>query len=130
MKRSLLVVVLAGATLFGGCLGRSTPPRGEGSALWMANESGELTGADQARLAALGVREMFLDAGDLTWGGPEIRRRALPRVPRRTPSTLVVYGAWQPGKRDPDEVADRLLTELQALRIEAEQKRRPREKQK
>lgn len=116
------VLLLVGALVCVACLGRSLEPKARGSSLWLASDSGELTAAHQSKLAGLGLREVFLDAGDLEWNGaPAIRRRALPNVPRRTTSTLVVYGQWLPGERKPAEVGKLLLAELLALRIEAEQ---------
>lgn len=105
-----------------GCFGGSTEPKPSGSALWLASDSGELVAEDQARFAGLGLKEVFLDAGDLVWDEAlSIRRRELPTVPKRTPSTLAVHGLWLPGEREPLDLAKVLLAELLALRIEAEQ---------
>lgn len=122
MSYARLLLLSLGALLLAACLGRSVDPKAAGSALWLASDSGALTSSQQAKLSGLGLREVFLDAGDLEWsGGPAIRRRALPDVPRRTASTLVVHGSWLPGGRDAADIGKLLHTELLALRIEAEQ---------
>jgi hypothetical protein len=116
--------LLALALLAGACFGGPSEPKRPGSALWLAAESGELASADQVRLAAVGLTEVFLEAATLSWGAdavPTLEQRRLPRVPRRTPTTLVVSGPWLPGEREPSDVADRLHSALLARRIEAEQ---------
>lgn len=116
---ALALVVLA---LAGGCFGGGADPKPPGSALWIASDSGELSSAMQSNLASVGLSELFLDAADLEWGERvTLARRKLPAVPRRSPSTLVVHGAWTPGEREPLEVSKQLLSELISLRIEAEQ---------
>jgi hypothetical protein len=117
---------LAGAVfacgLLAGCFGRGAEPKRAGSALWLTADSAELTRAEQAELALAGLTEVYLDGGEIEWNGlPVLRRLALGKVPSRTPATLVVSGAWLPGEREPLEVAGALESELQALRIEAEQ---------
>ncbi len=105
-----------------GCFGGSRPEKPPGSALWVTRESGELDAAAQSRLAGLGLREVYLEAAELDWnGGLRLRRIERPALPRRTPTTLVISGLWLPGDRPPDGLATRLLSELTALRTEAEQ---------
>lgn len=117
----LLTVGLAG--LASGCLGGARPQKASGSALWLTRDSGELTAAAQTRLAALGLKEVYLDAAELDWGtAVRLRRVPMAAVPRRTPTTLVVSGLWQPGDRPPEQIATALLSDLSSLRIEAEQK--------
>ena len=105
-----------------GCFGGARPEKPPGSALWVTRESGELDAAAQSRLAGLGLREVYLEAAELDWnGGLRLRRIERPALPRRTPTTLVISGLWLPGDRPPDGLATRLLSELTALRTEAEQ---------
>ncbi len=114
-------LVLCGLTA--GCSGGARPQKQAGSALWLSRESGEFTAEAQARLAALGLKEIYLDAAEIEWqGNPHLRRIAPPAIPRRTPTTLVVYGGWSPGDRPPDGLATALLNELSSLRVEAEQR--------
>ncbi len=111
-----LLAVLAG------CLGAERPVKPPGSALWLAEESGELAPGTQIRLGELGVREIFLQAAELGWvGEPRLTRRSWPQVPRRTATTLVVEGDWRPGDRRAEQVAERLAVAIKSLRIEAEQ---------
>jgi len=112
-------VVLA---VLAGCLGAERPTKPPGSALWLGEESGELASGTQIRLGELGVREIFLQAAELGWSaGPRLTRRSWPRVPRRTPTTLVVEGDWRPGESHAEQVAERLTVAIKSLRIEAEQ---------
>ena len=118
----LLVLIAGLAGLAGGCLGGARPEKAGGSALWLTRDSGELTAAAQNRLAALGLKEIYLDAAELDWSGTvHLRRIKAPAIPRRTPTTLVVSGLWLPGDRPPEAMATALRSELSALRIEAEQ---------
>ncbi|MEO8195565.1 MAG: hypothetical protein ABI689_02460 [Thermoanaerobaculia bacterium] len=106
-----------------GCFGGSRPQKTPGSALWISAESGELGAEAQSRLAAFGVKEVFLDAAEIEWAGnPRLRRLAAPTLPRGTPTTLVVSGRWSPGDHPPDGLATAMLAELAALRVEAEQR--------
>ncbi len=115
-----LLALLAGTV--GGCLGGARPEKAAGSALWLTRDSGEFTAAAQTRLAALGLKEIYLDAAEVDWdGGVRLRRIKAPAIPRRTPTTLVVSGVWLPGDRPPEQLATALLSELSSLRIEAEQ---------
>lgn len=113
---------LAFALALGACFGGDAPPKPPGSALWIDPQSGELDAATQNRLAALGLREIFLEAAELSWdGGPHLGERTWARVPRRTPTTLVISGAWRPGDRGAEKTAEALEPVLRSLRIEAEQ---------
>ena len=105
-----------------GCLGGARPEKAVGSALWLTPESGALEVAAQNRLAAQGLKEIYLDAAELDWSG-DLRLRRIERaaLPRRTPTTLVVHGLWLPQDHPPDGLATSLVSELTALRIEAEQ---------
>lgn len=115
-----LLVLLSG--LAGGCLGGARPEKAGGSALWLTRDSGEFTASAQTRLAALGLKEVYLDAAELDWNGTvRLRRIQAPAIPRRTPTTLVVSGLWLPEDRPPEQIATALLSELSSLRIEAEQ---------
>lgn len=108
--------------LLAGCLGAERPIKPPGSALWLAEASGELAPGTQIRLGELGMREIFLQAAELGWNPePRLTRRSWPRVPRRTPTTLVVEGDWRPGESRADQVAERLAVAIKSLRIDAEQ---------
>lgn len=108
--------------LAAGCFGGARPEKPAGSALWVTRESGELDAAAQLRLSGLGLKEIYLEAAELDWNGAlRLRRIERPALPRRTPTTLVISGLWQPGDRPPDGLATMLLSELTALRTEAEQ---------
>lgn len=122
-QRSVFLTFLVFGGLFAGCFGGSRPQKQPDSALWLTADSGEFGAEAQSRLAALGLKEVFLDAAELEWAGnPRLRRLAAPTIPRRTPATLVVSGRWLPGDRPPDGLATALLSELSALRVEAEQR--------
>ncbi|MEO7971953.1 MAG: hypothetical protein ABIU84_00070 [Thermoanaerobaculia bacterium] len=87
----------------------------------MTADSGDFSAAAQSRLAALGLKEIYLEAADLEWHGAlELRRLARPKVPPRTPTTLVIRGRWMPGDRPPAALADSLHAAVTALRLEAE----------
>ncbi|MEO8277254.1 MAG: hypothetical protein ABI639_13655 [Thermoanaerobaculia bacterium] len=122
-QRASFVVMILVASLAGGCLGGSRPDKPRGSALWVSRDSGDLDAATQSRLAALGVKEIYLDAAELTFdGGVHLRKIKAPSIPRGTPTTLVIYGIWSPGDRPPEQLATGLASELSSLRIDAEQR--------
>lgn len=116
--------LLAGlAVLFSGCFGGSRPSKAPGSAIWLTPDSAALEAAAGSRLAALGLREVFVDAARIEWqGNPHLRSVAWPDVPRGTATTLVVAGRWTPGDRPPDGLATVLVSELSTLRVAAEQR--------
>jgi hypothetical protein len=121
--RAAVSLLLLISGLAGGCLGGSRPEKTGGSALWLTRDSGEFTAEAQDRLAALGLKEIYLDSAELDWsGGVRLRRIQAPAIPPRTPTTLVISGLWLPGDRPPEQLATGLLSELSSLRIEAEQK--------
>lgn len=117
----LTLLLLCGLTA--GCFGGARPQKAAGSVLWLTADSGELDAAAQSRLAALGLKEIFLDAAEIEWrGNPHLRPIAAPPVPRGTRTTLVVSGRWSPGDRPPDGLATALVSELSSLRVAAEQR--------
>ncbi len=110
------------ALVLSGCFGGEAPRKPAGSALWIDSQSGELDAGTQNRLAAQGLREIFLEVAELSWdGGPHLGHRTWARVPRRTPTTLVVAGEWRPGDRSAEKTAEALVPLLRNLRLEAEQ---------
>ena len=117
----LLICMIAAGLAGGGCFGGSRPQKAAGSALWLTKDAGVLDPATQSRLAALGLKEVYLDAAEIEWrGNPHLRRVEAPPIPRNTPTTLVIRGGWSPGDRPPDGLATALLSEVSGLRVEAE----------
>jgi hypothetical protein len=115
--------ILLLCALAAGCFGGSRPQKAPGPALWLTKDSGAFDEAAQSRLAALGLKEIFLDAAEIEWGGnPHLRRIEAPAIAPRTPTTLVFRGRWTPGDRPPDGLATALLSEVSGLRVEAEQR--------
>lgn len=98
--------------------------RKPGSALWLDPASGPVSREQLRDLAALGVDEVFLVAGDLSWEGGEPVLESLwrdLRVPDRTPATLVVRGAAAPVEPSSRGV-ETLAAQLQELRLEAQRR--------
>jgi len=121
--RAALSTLLVSCCLTFGCFGGSRPQKAAGSALWLTKDSGPLDAAAQARLAALGLKEVYLDAAAIEWqGNPHLRPIEAPAMPRGTAATLVIWGLWSPGDRPPDGLATALVSELSTLRVAAEQR--------
>ncbi len=98
--------------------GWGSPERAPGSALEVA--SGKLSAPQLAELEKVGVGEVWVEAGELTWDGgrPMIEETITFEPPRRLGVTLVVRGSW-PATLDP-EVGEDLLGALNQLRTAAE----------
>ena len=109
--------------LLAGCFGGEAPRKGRGSALWISARSAPVEAATLARLEALGLAELFLEAAGLEWRGVEPRLELARMSPaaRRLPATLVVTGAWPGAEIDARRVAERLDAEVDHLRLAAEQ---------
>jgi len=106
-----------------GCFGGSRPDKAPGSALWLTRDSGPFDAAAQSRLAALGLKEVYVDAAAIEWqGNPHLRAIEAPAISRGTSTTLVIRGFWSPGDRPPDGLATALVSELSTLRVAAEQR--------
>ncbi len=92
-------------------------------ALWLTPDSGALDAARRAGLAAAGLGEIYLDAAELEWNGS--LDAAAARAPGDSaphsddPGRLGPVAARRPAARRRSPTA--LLSELTALRIEAEQ---------
>lgn len=113
-----LIIGLLGV-LLGACGGRwGAPERAPGSALQVA--SGKLSAPQLAELDKVGVGEVWVEAGEVTWeaGQPKIEQKLTFEPPRRLGVTLVVRGVW-PATVDPEAGTD-LLRELNQLRTASE----------
>jgi len=90
--------------------------KAERSVLWVAAgtaiEFGDLAVLDQ-----VGLGELFIEAGRLSWEGavPRIEELPLPTMPRRTGVTLVIRGSWPQGELDAPAVAGALADHLAGL---------------
>lgn len=94
----VLAAWVALSTLFwvSGCGGDRSPTRTPGPALWITEASGELSPREFRSLSRRGVRDLFVEAGTLSWNGtdPSLERTPWIAVPERTPTTLVIRGRW------------------------------------
>lgn len=104
-------VVLLGVGACGGSRGRLEKP--SRSVLWLTR-GGALDFADFSALERLGVGELFVEAGRLSWQGtsPAIEPVPTLSLPRRTGVTLVVTGGWPQEELAAAETATRLAAEL------------------
>lgn len=119
MKINGLLVV--GLVVVAGCAGRwGGPERQPGSALQVAG--GKLSAPQLADLEGVGIRELFVEAGRLSWEAdvPTISPTLSFDAPRRLSCTLVVRGAWPEGQES--VAAADLLRQLEDLRVAAEEK--------
>lgn len=103
--------------LAGGCWnGLGGPTRPPASALWLAADTVLPAAGTLGRLRALGVGEIFLEAGHIDTSG-RLVRHAVAELPPGTAVTLVVTG----GQRHVDTaLAGRVDGDLRQLRFEAE----------
>jgi hypothetical protein len=127
--RSRAVAALAVAALAASLAGcgdaGERPRRGPGAAVWATPAAlAALDAAALDDLRAAGVRELFLEAGTVSWAGATPRLAPdLAPAPRQLPATLVVAGAWPPAaaaEADAPGVAARLAEQLAALALAAE----------
>lgn len=101
---ALLVVV----GLVAGCGAQRGPVRAPFTALAVGGDSRPLGRAELDRLAAAGVGELFVAAGELDWsgGGPRIVATAPSVLPRAAKSTLVISGTWRREAESAGRTAD------------------------
>ena len=107
------------------CGPRALPPRGAFVAVWVGAES-EAPRRDQLEaLAAAGARELFWEAGAVSWetGRPRLVAAPAPALPRETPVTLVVSGEWNALAESPRTTARAWEEGIAALEIRAREGR-------
>lgn len=117
--RVALAALLVAATACGGEADRPRRPRG--SAVWVDPERAPLMAEGRRVLREAGVDEVFLEVGEIEWGGEGARLEEAASalngaVPPGTPVTLVVRGASPPADVDPDAAAQSLARSLRDLR--------------
>jgi hypothetical protein len=101
--------------------GRSRP---SGDAVWLAPESGTLDRQDLRRLERAGLRDLFVEVGEIVWRGavPEVEGAVLRparQLPDGAPVTLALRGSLAPGAYDSVRAADILAASLDDLRLRA-----------
>lgn len=104
-----------------GCGGQRAPERSEGSALWVSDASRPLAAAELRALSRGGVRELFVEVGELTWDGSRPALGAFPwyEPPERVLATLVVRGSWPAREIDGADVAESLAPAIRPLLAQA-----------
>lgn len=107
LGRRLAVLALAAVAIGCPSLFRR-PKKAATSALWLAGPSEIAAAPEMRRLEAVGVRELFLDAGELRAEGGSLRlvgKSAL-ALPRRVPVTLVLRGSLPAGASASSSLVD------------------------
>lgn len=119
--RTLWALLALTALLLTSCKGGgSGAERAVGSVLWVDGRSGPVSESDFQALASNGVREIFLQAAELSWEGGEPRLEvSWPGVPLpRTRVTLVIGG--QAPRGEVGDVGARLADELTPLELDVQ----------
>lgn len=122
MKAHCCLFVAAVGLLFG-CGSRwGGIERAPGSALWVAG--GVLDAPALGSLEGVGIRELFVEAGVLSWEGtrPRVAVDLEFSPPKRLAATLVIRGPWTAPTGSEKEAATDLAAELGQLIIAAEAK--------
>lgn len=116
----LSLVVLASLAACFGRWGRLS--KAPGSAAWIGGERDDLQASTLADLQRGGIRESFVEVGELTWQGsePAIQAGNLDPLPGRGAATLVLRGSWPAVLDDPKTAGKRLGAELERLKLDAE----------
>ncbi|MBZ0111101.1 MAG: hypothetical protein K8J08_01435 [Thermoanaerobaculia bacterium] len=109
-----------------GCGVERLPERSEGSALWVTGASLPLSNDDYAQLGGVGIGELFVASGELSWSGetPILTPASEDFAPpRQMTATLAVGGTWSAADFDPQVAARQLALTLERWRLAAEDRR-------
>ena len=115
----LLAVVLVTA----GCFNvNKRKQKTSASAIWISNNSEEVTASTLARLKDAGVEEAYVTAAELDLDGPDLLRRfQVPDLESSLPMSLAIRGEWSGDSvDDPGALGVRFAEAAQQLRFDVE----------
>ncbi|MDX1632358.1 MAG: hypothetical protein R3234_10880 [Thermoanaerobaculia bacterium] len=112
-----------GVLLAMGCGGDRSPIRIPGPALWIGEESRELSTRELRSLSRNGVQDLFVEVGSLRWKEkePTLERLSWPDLPERPAAVLVIRGLWPAPTPKPRTASEALIPRFETLLAEASQ---------